>query len=211
MMGFDVFCGTLIALLFGLAICFGGYRMFLILLPIWGFFFGFVLGAETLQALFGIGFLATVTSWVIGLFAGVLFAVLSYLFYMVGVVILAGSLGYMLGAGFMHLIGIDLGFLVWIIAMVVAVVLAIVTIRFNLQKYVIVIATALGGAGTMVATLVLGITGASLARLITNPVQLILKNSWWWTLVFLVLAVAGIVIQLRSTREWELEPYDNRI
>ncbi|MBV9323828.1 MAG: hypothetical protein JO352_08595, partial [Chloroflexi bacterium] len=40
----------------------GGYRFFIFLLPIWGFFFGFGLGAQAVQALFGDAFLSTVTS-----------------------------------------------------------------------------------------------------------------------------------------------------
>jgi len=44
-MGFELLCATMIGLLFGAVICFGGYRFFLILLPFWGFFFGFGLGA----------------------------------------------------------------------------------------------------------------------------------------------------------------------
>lgn len=48
-MAFHLFCMGLIGLLFGLAATFGGYRLFLILLPVWGFFFGSVLGAETVQ------------------------------------------------------------------------------------------------------------------------------------------------------------------
>jgi hypothetical protein len=36
------------------------------------------LGAQTLQVLFGVGFLATITSWVVGFIVGGLFAVLSY-------------------------------------------------------------------------------------------------------------------------------------
>jgi hypothetical protein len=32
-----VACASLIAFMFGLVLCFGGYRFFLILLPIWGF------------------------------------------------------------------------------------------------------------------------------------------------------------------------------
>jgi hypothetical protein len=210
-MGLSLFCGVLIALLFAIAVCFVGYRLFLVLLPIWGFFFGFMLGAQSLQALLGIGFLATVTSWVIGFFVGAIFAVASYLFYMVGVAVLAGSLGYMLAVGLLNLIGLDLTLIVWIVGIAAAIALAYVTIRFNIQKYVIIIATAVGGAGTVVGTLVLGITGMNLASLITNPVQIILQNSWWWALVFLALAIGGAIVQIRSTRDWELEPYDNRI
>ncbi len=83
-MTFELLCAALIALLFGTVVCFGGYRLFLLLLPIWGFFFGFGLGAQTIQLLFGQEFLATITSWVVGLVVAILFAVLSYLFYAVG-------------------------------------------------------------------------------------------------------------------------------
>ncbi|MGD8586106.1 MAG: hypothetical protein PVJ75_12205, partial [Chloroflexota bacterium] len=80
-MAFEYLCTTLIALFVGAAICFGGYRWFLILLPVWGFFFGFGLGAQSIQILLGVGFLATVSGWLVGFIVGLLFAVLSYLFY----------------------------------------------------------------------------------------------------------------------------------
>ena len=90
-MGFELFCATLIALFLGAVILFGGYRLFLILLPIWGFFFGFGLGAHTVTLLFGQEFFATVTSWVVGFVVGVLFALLAYFFYAIAIAIVAGS------------------------------------------------------------------------------------------------------------------------
>ncbi len=48
-MTFELFCATLIAVLFGLAVAFSGYRLFLFLLPIWGFFAGFAIGAQSIQ------------------------------------------------------------------------------------------------------------------------------------------------------------------
>src|SRR4029434_9372030 len=98
-MTFESLCGTLFALLIGLAICFAGYRSFLILLPIWGFIFGFGVGAQALQSLFGVGFLSVATSWIAGFVVGAGFAVLSYLFYAFAVGLIAGSLGYALGVG----------------------------------------------------------------------------------------------------------------
>src|SRR5512138_3311751 len=91
---FAMMCGGMIALLFGLALCFAGYRLFLVLLPIWGFFFGFGFGAQTVQALFGDAFLATITSWVVGFIVAAVFAVLAYLFYLAAVALLSFSLGY---------------------------------------------------------------------------------------------------------------------
>ena len=210
-MGFELFCATMIALLMGLVICFGGYRLFLVLLPIWGFFFGFALGAQTVQALFGIQFLATVTGWVVGFVVGAIFALASYLFYTVGVAVLAGSLGYALGAGFMYLIGLDFGLLVWLVGIVLGVVVAGVTIYFNIQKYVVIAATAIGGAGVIVGTLMFGMIGMTLAKFFKNPIRLALQDSPLWTIFFLVLAVAGIVVQIMTTRAWEMEPYENRI
>src|SRR5512137_376225 len=91
---FAVMCGGMIALLFGLVLAFAGYRLFLVLLPIWGFFFGFGLGAQSIQALFGEAFLATITSWVVGFIVAAVFAILAYLFYVAAVAIASFSLGY---------------------------------------------------------------------------------------------------------------------
>src|SRR5512136_75246 len=92
-------CAGLIGILFGLVLCFAGYRLFIILLPIWGFVFGLAFGVQSIQLLFGVGFLATVTSWVVGIIVGAIFAILSYLFYTLAVAIIAGSLGYGLAVG----------------------------------------------------------------------------------------------------------------
>jgi hypothetical protein len=73
-------------------VAFFGTRLFWIILPIWGFFFGFAIGAQGVQALFGDGFLSTgivvgffgligvqlgVLVWLLGLAAGIVFAVLT--------------------------------------------------------------------------------------------------------------------------------------
>ena len=210
-MGFEVFCATLIALFLGLVICFAGYRLFLMLLPLWGFFFGFALGAQSLQLLFGDGFLSTVTSWVVGFGIGALFAVLSYLFYAFAVAVVAGSLGYALGAGFMQLINVDIGWLVWLVGIAVAVVVIIATFYFNLQKYAIIIATAIGGAGLIVGTLMFGYIGMTLAKFFENPIRFALNDSPLWTIFFLVMAGLGIAAQIYSSRAFEIEAYENRI
>jgi hypothetical protein len=206
-----LFCTTLVALGFGLLLCLFGYRLFLYLLPVWGFLFGFALGVQTLQALFGVGPLATLTSWVAGFVAGALFAVLSYLFYLIGVVLVASSLGYGLGIGLMSLIGFKVGIVSWLVGFVAAIAMIWVTLNYNLQKYVIIAATSLGGVGLIVSTLVLGVEGQALARMFTNPVRLVLGNSAFWTIAFLALAGASIAWQVWSTRDWTLIPFENRI
>ena len=206
-MAFELFCATMIALLFGLAITFGGYRLFLVLLPIWGFFFGFALGAETLQILFGIGFLATITSWVVGFIIGALFAVFSYMFYIFGVAILAASLGYGLGVGLMAWIGFSPGLIPWLVGVVLGVALIIITLLFNLQKYMVIIGTSIGGAGLLIGTLMMGVVGVGLTRFVENPIQTMLQDSPIWTILFLVLAIGGILVQLRAAPVPEIDGY----
>jgi len=207
-MGFELFCMSMIALLIGLAVTFGGYRFFLILLPIWGFFFGFGLGAETLQVIFGVGFLATVTSWVVGFLVGAAFAVLSYLFYIVAVALLAGSFGYGLAVALLTAIGLNFGFIVWLIGIVAGIIVAIVVLIFNIQKYAIIVITAVGGTGAIIFTLLAMFGNLTPAELLLNPVLTAISNSFWWLLFFLVLAIAGIVVQLAANRSYELESYN---
>lgn len=207
-MGFELFCMSMIALLLGLAVTFSGYRLFLILLPIWGFFFGFGLGAETLQVLFGVGFLATVSSWVVGFLVGAAFAVLSYLFYIVAVALMAGSFGYGLAVALLAAIGLNLNLIVWLIGLVAGIIVAVVVLIFNLQKYAIIVITALGGTGAIIFTLLAIFGEITPANLLLNPVRQAILNSFWWLLFYLVVAVAGIIVQLLANREYELESYN---
>ena len=124
---------------------------------------------------------------------------------------MAGSLGYALGAGFMGMIGVDWNWLVWLVGIVVAVIVIIATFWFSLQKYAIIVATAVGGAGSIVGTLMFGYIGMTLAKFVENPIRFALNDSPLWTIVFLVLVVLGIAAQIYSTRSFEIEAYENRI
>lgn len=209
-MTFEVLCMALIAMLFGLAVCLNGYRWFIILLPIFGFFFGFFLGAQTLQAIFGVGFLATVTSWVVGFFVGLIFAVLSYLFYTIGVALFAGSFGYALGVGFMNLIGLDFALLVWVVGIIVAIVVAAVVLLFNIQKWAIIFITAFGGAGVIIGSFLFAFGGFKVPQLVENPVIFTLRQSPLWMIIFLVLGILGVIAQARTTRDFVLEEPEDR-
>jgi hypothetical protein len=207
-MAFELLCMGLISLLSGLALVFLGYRLLWIILPIWGFFFGFALGAQTLQALFGIGFLATIASWIVGFFVGALFAVGSYLFYFVAVALLAGSFGYALGVGLLTAIGLDFGFIVWLVGIVAAVAVAAAVLYFDIQKYAVILITALGGTGVIVYTLLAAFGNLSLVELMFAPVLLALQDSFWWLLFFIVVAGTGVYVQLQANKDFEAEAYN---
>jgi hypothetical protein len=207
-MTFALLCMGLIALVFGMVVAFYGYKLFLILLPFWGFFAGFFLGAQTIEAIFNVGFLTTITSWVVGFIVGLLFAVLAYLFYMFAVAVISFSLGYGLGVGILQWIGLDWGFIVWLIGVVVGVVAIVIVLRFNIQKFVIIIATAAAGTGVIIYTFLALFGGLSPVEMLLDPVRMAINDSFWWLLFFLVVGIAGIVVQIRDTAGFEAEAYN---
>jgi hypothetical protein len=199
---------SVIALFFGFVMTFSGYRFFLFLLPIWGFFFGFGLGAQAIQAIFGTGFLSEVTSWVVGFVVAAIFAVLSYLFYFIAVALLAGSLGYTIGVGLMMAIGFDFSFIDFLVGIIVGIIFAVGTLVLNIQKWVIICATALLGAGVIVGTFLFLFGGLPPQQLVANPVAVALRTSPLWMITYLVLAVIGIIVQFQTTQRWDIESYN---
>jgi hypothetical protein len=197
-----------ILLFLGSLIAFAGYRLFLILLPIYGFFFGLSFGAHSVQALFSDGFLSTTTSWVVGFFAGLVFAALSYLFWVFAVALVAGSLGYALVAGFFSLFDADLDVLVWIIGVAVAIVFGIATVALNLQKAIVIIATALLGAWTVVGTFLFLFTSATPQSIAESGAKIVLDDHPLWFLIFAAVAALGMIFQFQINRSYEIEQYN---
>ena len=140
----------------------------------------------------------------VGFILGLIVAVLSYLFYFVGVAIVAAGFGAALGAGLMSTIGFGDGLLPLIVAIVAALVVAGLTLVFNLQKYVIIAITAIGGANAVLLgpLLLFGLVSVESLKLAGNSVRPILANSWFWLVVWLIVAVASIVYQIRNNRSY---------
>jgi hypothetical protein len=145
----------------------------------------------------------------VGFIVAVVFAVLAYLFYIFAVALISFSLGYSATVGVLMAIGAPLwgGFIGWVIAVVVGVVLALVVLRFNIQKIVIELGTAFLGAGAIVGVFVL-LFGGPITQLMLNPVKVALQLSPFWLIVFIVLGIAGFVLQYMHNRAWELQTYN---
>jgi hypothetical protein len=45
----------------------------------------------------------------------------------------------------------------------------------------------------------------------TDPIRTMLAGNWFMILIFLVMAVAGLFFQWRTSRIYTIEAYDNRI
>jgi hypothetical protein len=89
------------------------------------------------------------------------------------VALVAGGFGWALGAGFMAALGFQSGFLTFIVALVAALVL-----------------------------LVLGRVSIEALRTTGNSIGPVLQDSWFWLVVWLIIAIAGIVVQIRANRSY---------
>lgn len=199
---------SLVLLALGAALCAAGFRLFVIILPVFGFFAGFIVTAQAIQQLFGGGFLATTSSWVFGFFVGLVFAVVAYLFYYGAIAILAATVGYEIGAGIIAGLGISSGFLQFIVGLAVALAFAAGVIVFNLPRLLIVVLTSLIGAGMILSGILAGLGRIPLVALQYGVVGAFIRLSWFWSLAFLAIAAVGVTLQLLLASRFEFQPYD---
>jgi hypothetical protein len=211
-MFFQTVCVSLIALVLGLLLGSVGYRLFVILLPIWAFFAGFSATATGITAVWGTHFLATVFSWVLGLVVGLAFALLAYLFYYAAIIILGGTVGYSLGVGVMSWIGFRLGLLTFLVGLALALVFAAAVALLQVPKLLIIVLTALAGAAATLTGVYLAIGRIALPDLQWGVVGAVIRGSFWWSLIFVALAAIGFAVQWFVTaRSFVLTPHDHEL
>jgi hypothetical protein len=175
----------------GLVTCFAGYRVFRIVLAFFGFVFGVLFASSAMGS--------DQTMWTIAaaLAGGLIGALLLFAAYFVGVALI--------GAGF----GAGLAMVVWaaigrepgIIPVVILAILGAIGALW-LQRYVIIVATAFGGAQTAIVGGAALLGNGSLdpaARSVFRVYPLDPLPATRWDLVaFVVLGLIGLAVQLRT-------------
>jgi Domain of unknown function (DUF4203) len=190
----------LILIVLGAVVCFYGLRFFFILLPVWGFIAGFFLGAHGVTALLGQGFLQTVSGWIVGIVLGAVLAIASYFIWYIGALIAAASFGGLIGEGLMSLVTQN-GALLWIAAAIGAIIVAVITAMLFLPVYFVIVNTAFSGAGAITIGLMLLLGRITFVQLGEGEADATVTAGWFWFLVALVLAILGVLWQLRSMEE----------
>jgi hypothetical protein len=89
--------------------------------------------------------------------------------------------------------------------------MAFVVLAFNIQKPVLEFITSFGGATAILTGIMLLFGRISLESLGENPVRLVLEDSVFWLITFLVLGFVGFAIQIASNRTFVIEEPENRI
>jgi len=199
----------LLGIVLGAAFCFAGFRYFMLLLPVWGLFAGFMLGAGATAALLGEAFLASVIGIVVGIAVGLVFAILSWFYWWGAVIVMAGGLGFALTEWALGLLGFNAdAVVVTLLAIVGGAVLAVLAYLVNAPKYVAIILTAFFGAGWLAAGIALVPGVIKTADLTHGPLVAIYTQGWAWIGIWGVLAAAGIVAQLAMTARMRQEIVD---
>ena len=194
----DILLGIL-ALLLGAAFCFRGYLAMRVVIPLWGAFMGFFLGAGFMATITGDGFLATTAAWLVGIAVGLLFGLLAYTYYEISVVLSMALLGYSLGATIAAAIGITWSWVILVSGLAVGFLLALVALVADLPMTILTVLTALAGSSTIVGGVMLLVGAVDLADAQPSAVATELSDSPWWFALYIGLAIAGMVVQLRDT------------
>mgnify|MGYP006199470863 CR=1 FL=1 len=115
----DVVLGIL-AVLIGLLFCFRGYLAMRLVIPVWGAFAGFMLGAGLVASFADEGFLASALGWLVGAGVAVLFALLAYLYYEVSVLLAMAAIGFAIGTSVMVALGVTWSWLIVLVGVLLA-------------------------------------------------------------------------------------------
>ncbi len=185
---------AIVLLLGGIISCFAGYRVFRLVLGI----YGFILGALLASGLVG----TEHAIWMIvaALVGGLIGALILIAAYFVGVALLGAGVGALVASLIWASLGREPGALVVILFAIAGALGALA-----LQRYVIIGATAFGGAWTiLVGGLALVGQRVSIDASARNHVWLAYPmnpapGNYWIVLVWLALAVTGVLVQLRIT------------
>lgn len=186
------------AVVVGLLLCFAGYAALRAVIAVWGGFAGFLLGAGLVASFTGEGFLGTVLGWTVGLVLAVLFGLIAYLYYAVSVIIGMAAIGFSLGSTLMVALGVTWTWVIVLVGVAAGVLLAMLAIVGDMPMVLLAVLGAFAGSSVTIAGLLL-LTGVlDSGDLATPETTRTIELGWWWTAAYLVLAVVGLVAQLRS-------------
>jgi hypothetical protein len=178
----------------GLIACFAGYRVFRIVLGIYGFIIGALLASGI------VGPENTVWMIVAAIGGGIVGALILIAAYFVGVALLGAGIGALVASLIWAALEREPGAIVVILFAVAGALGALA-----LQRYVIIGATAFGGAWTIIVGAI-ALTGSPVAvdAAARNNVWLAYPmnpapGNYWVLLVWLALGITGVVVQLAVT------------
>ncbi len=200
----DVIIG-LLAMAAGAVFCFRGYLTMRVIIPVWGAFVGFILGAGLVAGPGDDGFLQTFLGWIVGIVVAIVFGLIAYLYYEVSIVMAMSAIGFALGTSLMVALGVTWSWVIIFVGLALGIALAVAAIVAELPMALLTILTATAGASTIVGGLMLMFGVFDVEELDDGtPVVDQLNDDWWWYVIWVVLAIAGVVVQMRAVERMRM-------
>ena len=191
----------LIALGFFIALM--GLKLFRVLLPIIGLISGAMVGFLGVQAVFGHGVVSTTLAIAIAVLVGVLFALLSFLFFDIAVIFYLA----VIGAVALSYLGVALGlnedgFIVFLLGLAGAIMTGVWATRRPVSVALVVALTALVGVAYVMTGFMLVVGSVTLDELSNGGVVAallrVVDDSFLWFLVWIGASVLAMQAQLRT-------------
>ena len=189
----------------GLAFVLAGLRMFLAILPLGVFLVGWYVSGLAFSHLGEDGgFLDTPLSFMTGLVFGTVLAVVSYLLWYVGTLILIAATGATIASGILAIFSADAGVLQFVLALVGATIALYIAYEFYVPTWIVIVGTSLFGAIILVVGVMLVLDRVDIDELQNGPALAAVNHSWLWVLAWAGLAAGGTWSQYLTARHTEL-------
>ena len=173
--------------------CFAGYRVFRVVLGIYGFILGALLASSAMGT--------DHTFWMIGgaILGGVIGALILIAAYFVGVALIGAGLGALVAHFVWAMAGREPGLVAVIILSILGALGALAV-----QRYVVIVATAFGGAQTVIVGVAALMGSRAAAETVSRSVYRVypidpLPQTRWDAVAWLVLGTIGVIVQLAVT------------
>ncbi len=194
----------ILAVLVGILFCFRGFLAMRIVIPIWGAFVGFFLGAGLVDAGSDAGFLENAAAWFVAFGLAIVFGFLAYAYYEVCVMLALGAIGFTLGTSLMVALGVTWSWVIVLVGVVLGVALAVLAIMGDLPGVLLVVLTAMAGATAIVVGVMLLTNTVDTESLGVASTTEDLDDEWWWYAAYIALSIAGTIAQIAdNTRRAE--------
>jgi hypothetical protein len=182
---------AVLLVLSGALACFAGYRFFRVILGVYGFIFGSMIGSSVMGASNATGMI------VAALVGGLVGAVVLIVAYFVGVALLGAGLGTLVAN--VTWTQFQPGDPPWQLVIIASVVGAIAAML--LQRYVIIVGTAFGGAWTLIIGTLALVEGRALRATAASDAWILYPltpapGQRWVYIVWVVLGLVGTALQL---------------
>lgn len=192
------------AIAVGLLLCFRGFVAMRWILAMVGGFAGWQVGGWVAGFIQVDPDFDTALRWGAVVFSVVLFGSLAYAFFVTGVLVAVGWIGYSLGD---VMVG-RVGWTGWpAIALPIAIAIGLIVLAFitKLPRLLLVLLTGVAGAAAVTTGALALVESVSLIGLDPSTAPGLLSHGLVWNLGFLALAAAGVFVQLRTGKQRNLQ------